>query len=77
MKNQIRASLIAALCLSCATLLAAQTVIKSDWPKDKIPADVSVFRLRGRDRPRSLRRRLLDQGSRRQRPRTWPSTSPS
>jgi hypothetical protein len=35
---------IAAMCFIVgATLLNGQTVIKSDWPKDKIPADISVY----------------------------------
>jgi hypothetical protein len=38
-----RATFAAMLCFLGATMLSGQTVIKSDWPKDRVPADIPVY----------------------------------
>jgi len=42
-KNLARTAFAAMVCLAVATTLCGQSVIKSDWPKDKIPADIPAY----------------------------------
>ena len=42
-ENLARTTFAAMLCFAVATTLCGQTVIKSDWPKDRIPADILVY----------------------------------
>ncbi len=43
MQSTARFLSAAVIILLGSTLISGQTVIKSDWPKDKIPADVAAF----------------------------------